>query len=97
MKGINLPDEVVVLLDRWAVVPHDMKSRFDIGQRHSCGLLPGSSMMGADFVRRGKTFSQARLLGAKILKYAPSVGSAWIRPCQWTVPEERMSQPLQLD
>jgi hypothetical protein len=53
--GINLLDELVASLDRWAVVPNGMKTRFYIGQLHSCGLLIGSSMMGAGFIRRGKT------------------------------------------
>jgi hypothetical protein len=64
MKGINLLDEVVASLDRWAVVPNGMKTRFDIGQLHSSGLLVGSSTMGAGFIRRGKTLFEARPCGA---------------------------------
>src|SRR5579864_6883999 len=60
MKGIDLLGEVVPSLDRWAVVPNGMKTRFDIGQLHSCGLLVGSSMMAAGFIHRGKTSFGAR-------------------------------------
>ena len=56
MKVINLLHEVVASLDRWVVVPNGMKTRFDIGQLHGCGLLVGSSVMGAGLIGRGKTF-----------------------------------------
>jgi hypothetical protein len=34
MKVIDPLDEVVASLDRWTVVPNDMKTRFDIRQLH---------------------------------------------------------------
>src|SRR5579864_458634 len=51
VKVIDPLDEAVASLDRWAVVPNDVQTRFEIGQLHSCGLLVGSSLMRTGFIR----------------------------------------------